>query len=605
MTTPITELDFDNIKASLINFIKSNETFSDYNFEGSALNAIMDILAYNTHTNAYMANMIHSEGFLDTAQKRMSVVSRAKELGYIPKSVICSVATVNVVLQTNTGESTLLSRGDSFKSSNSNGTYTFLVAETIAGVHSGTQTSFSGVKIYNGTRITNNYFTVDTTSNLRSLFTIPNPGIDISTLKVYVRDSISTTDRTEYFIADSLFDLKSDSKVYYIQEAYNGLFQIYFGNNVLGIQPVNGNIISLDYFTSSNKDLANGCTRFTMDSTPGVFGTVTTIQRSASGADKETIDSIKRNAVINNTAKTRAVTALDYESVIRNNFTFIRNVSVWGGEDNTPPIYGKVFITLQPVTGYVVTEDVKHNLITPLIKNYAMLTVTPEYVDPEYFELAFSTDIKYNYLKTNTNIVNLESSIKTTIIDYIESISTFNTDYIHSTLINNLLDVDSSIASIDVRKEIGFRIAPPTGVSTTYTKVLYNEILIGTVYSTKFNIFYNGTQTAVNIRDIPITFNQVTSATGTKNYVSLGLYTTDNALVSTIGTLELLSGTFNFNISVYSYISSNMFILLKFKVNTPDISIIKNQFLVMQPTVIDTSINLLSNNIVNIINYGK
>ena len=395
---PATELDFDKIKSEIIEFIKTNPVFSDYNFTGSALNAICDILAFNTHTNAYYANMLHNEGFIDTAQKRSSVVSHAKSLGYTPRSSVCSVAFVNITTAaTNANEQLFIDRGTSFSSSNDNGSYSFSVVNTSPSKLVNDQHSFVDLKLVNGVYTTNT-FSVDTIANVRSIFTIPNSGVDVSTLRVFVRDSISAVEKTEYFLTDNVYELNSTSKVYFIQESYSGFFQIFFGDNVIGIQPSALNVIDIDYFVTLDTNSADGCRLFGFDGTLGASNSINieTTQVSFGGADKESIESVKYNAVKSNSAKGRAVTTSDYVLLLKEKFDFVKTASVWGGEDNVPPIFGKVFISIQPVSGYTISDSVKTDVISPVIRANSLMTIGIEYVDPSYLDLNFRTKIKYN-----------------------------------------------------------------------------------------------------------------------------------------------------------------------------------------------------------------
>lgn len=601
MTSPIVDLDFDQIKFNIISYIKANPTFSDYNFEGSALNTLIDILAYNTHTNAYLANMIHSENFIDTAQKRGSIVSRAKELGYVPKSARCSTAYVDVsVTVPNLYDSVILERGFTFYSSNSNDAYTFAVQETTTPVSSGYSRTFSNLKIINGLRSTNS-FIINTIKNPRSIFTIPNADLDTTTLKVYLRDSILTTERIEMNLATSIYDLNAESNVYFIQESYSGLYQIYFGNNILGKQPETGNVVDIDYFVTSAKDLANECSNFYYNGSLGSSSNVTTSQNSYGGSEAEDIESIRYKSVISNAAKERAVTVSDYVSFIKNNFSFVKSVSVWGGEDNVPPVYGKVFISLQAQNGFVITDDIKLNTITPLIKKNSLLTVSINYVDPEYFNIGFETSVKYNSVKTTIPKSDIITTIKNKIVSYIDSISMFNTDYLEAVLISNILSIDSSLVSLSVNKRIYFEISPIIGTNTTYIKNFSNSILPGSIVSTFFNTFVSDVLTQVFIKDVPNSEFSLNS----KTYVNLGLYNKNSILLSTLGTVDITSGIFNFSVNLYSYITDTPYVTIKFKPVNDDITITGNKFLILKEDLIDTEIGLESNNIVNLQVYDK
>ena len=580
-TRPTTELDFDLLKADIINYIKTNPTFTDYNFEGSALNAIVDILAFNTHNNAYYANMLHNENFIDTAQKRSSVVSKAKELGYTPTSATCSTAIIDInLINVPVNTQLILNRGITFNSYNDNGSYTFSVLEdSVATIVDGV-TKFADIKIVDGVR-TQNYFKVNTLSNVRSIFTIPNKNIDTKTLKVFVRDSISSIGKVEYILAENVYELTPESKVYFIQESYDGYFQIYFGENVLGIQPENLNIIDVDYFVVENFELSNKCRTFTFDGTISTATvSVLTKQVSFGGSIAEDINSIRINAVKSNSAKERTVTTADYSLKLAENFSYIKSSSVWGGEDNDPPVYGKVFLSLQPIDGYTISNEIKNNEILPAIRKTSMLTVKPEFVDPSYTCVYFVTKLKFNpYKTTNTQSI-VEYSVKNIIKDYIQLNSKFNAVYLESTLIKNILDSDPGIISVNLTKKVGFNINPLPGVVTKYIKSINNTIVSGSIKSNVFQSFIGDTVANVYIKEVISSSTEAVS-----NTISLGLYDSLGSLISTIGTVNLNTGYFDFTLSVYNYLSADSRINIKFYLESDDILTKRNQIIILDSTI--------------------
>lgn len=605
ISTPVTELDFDQIKADIISYFKSDPTYSDYNFEGSALNTIINMLAYNTHTNAYYANMLHNEGFLDTAQKRSSVVSRAKELGYVPKSVSGSMAVMDITVSGVTEPIIYLPRGSIFTSSNDNGNYTFVTKEDYTSITSGSDKVWKDVVLVEG-RMGSNYFKVDTTSNLRSIFTIPSKNVDISTLKVFVRNSGTATGSIEYIRTTSAYDLTPTSKVFFIQESYDGFFQFYFGQDVIGNQPTNGNIIDISYVISDNMTLANGCTSFVSSTNYGSSIAYTVSQVSFGGSDRETIQSIKNNAVQSYTTKHLAVTDSNYQSVLKENFNFIKSVSVWGGENNVPPVYGKVFISMQPTSGYTISDAVKNNLISPLLKKYSVRTIGHVFVDPAYTNLNFTTKLKFNPNNSNNSKFGVETLVKSKIISYVNSISEFGMDYLESELLNQISTIDTGISSVSISKTVGFRLTPLLNTEVRHQKNINNKIVRGTITSSKFNIYINGSITTVKIKEIPNTDTNYTTSTGTVNVLSgIGLYTISGTLLRDIGTVNLDTGVFDITFSLYSYLTGNRFIDVKFYLELDDIIVTQNQILTMFTDIEDAAIDVPSNNIIDTIIYGK
>ena len=603
---PATELDFDQIKSEIIDFIKTNPTFSDYNFTGSALNAIVDVLAYNTHTNAYYANMLHNEGFIETAQKRSSVVSRAKELGYTPRSAVCSVAFVNITIPTtDIVDQLYIERGTTFTTVNDNGGFIFSVVDTTPAKVIGSNNTFTNLKLVNGVQATNMY-QVDTQSNLRSIFTIPNTSIDTSTLRVFVRDSISAVEKNEYFLADNFFDLTSDSKVYFLQESYNGLFQIYFGDNILGVQPKSSNVIDIDYFVTENFSTSDGCRLFGFEGSIGGNGTINieTSQVSFGGANKEELGSIKFNAIKANSAKGRSVTTSDYVLLLKENFNFIKTVSVWGGEDNLPPVYGKVFISIQPVSGFTISDQVMREVITPVVKSNSLMTIGVEFVDPAYIDLHFKTNIKFNPTKTASSKIEVEGFVKTAISDYITSISTFSKDYLESTLISEISNVDVGIMSVTIDKKVGFKITPLIGVASNLVKYINNEIRSGSILSNRFVVMVAEEEVVVTIREIENSLYSIDNVGGKTTINSLlGLFTDNGVLVKEVGTVDLSNGKFNITLNILSYSNINRFISIQFILTGNDVITTRNQILQLASTSEITSGT--NNNTVIVENYGK
>jgi hypothetical protein len=603
-TKPIIELDFDDIKADLITFIKSNPTFTDYNFTGSALNTLMDVLAYNTHTNAYYANMLHNESFIETAQKRSSIVSKAKELGYVPKSVAGSRAILTINLTDTQNEIFYLPRGSTFVSSNENGTFTFVVISDHSSVPFGQDKIFNDVEVVEGSLVSN-IFTVNNQANINSIFTIPNENVDISTLKVYIKTSNTAIDRVEYKQVNDSYNLGPTDLVYYVQEAYDGYYQIYFGNDILGKQPINGNIVYVEYVTSANKAAANGCIRFKPNIYTSHPYSIDVVQSSYGGADKEDIESIRFNSIHAYSSAKRAVTYLDYEALIKKHFNFVKTISVWGGEEQEPPVYGKVFISIQPVDGYILSSQVKVLQMLPVIKSLSLMPASHVFVDPEYTDLEFTTSIKFNENKTITSRNVIDTNIKTEINNYVNTTSKFNTDFLLSPIIQKLAVLDPGISSVSITSKFGFKIIPNIGVISAYKRNLNNEIVQGSIYSSKFNIYSNNSVIKVSIKEVPNSAKSMVNSYGASvNIVSLGIYDQADKLVSDVGTVNLSTGEIDILLNVHSYISSTRFIYIRAKPVNSDLISKRNQIFTMQPDATDAIVGINSNNIVNIEIYN-
>ena len=601
---PTVELDFDTIKQDIIRHFKLDPTFSDYNFEGSALNAIIDVLAYNTHTNAYYANMLHNESFIDTAQKRSSVVSIAKELGYVPASVTCSTAYADVIITTINLESAIseefaiLRQGTSFTTSNENGNHIFVVGNDASGVVSGTTVTYDNVKLVSG-EVVSNTFTVDTTRNIRSIFTIPNKNVDMSTLEVFVKTGPTSQDRVKYYQATNSFELHALSTVFFAQESYDGFYQIYFGSDIIGKQPINGNIIEVSYVVANTSNLVNGCSSFILDSTPqnALSVSVSTTQPAFGGKVQESIDSIRNNALKNNTTKQRAVTANDYSIILKNKFpNVVKNCVVWGGEDHIPKIYGKVFVSIQPATGLTITDQTKQDIMTTL-RNFSMLTIGPTIIDPEYLSVEFNTRVKFNRYLTTNDQTQINVLVKNKIKSFMGDLNTFDTAYYQSTLISQLADLDPGIVSINIRKKAGFNINPVVGVATRYEKTISNVIVEGSVFSSSFDCYIS----SLIKRNCSIKEYGLSDQYGDK---SLGIFSnTTNELLGLIGKVNIFSGKFTFTVNIYQYLSGRYSLLIRCELVNDDIVTKNNQILVIDSSV-DYSVPSTDNYVI-VENYGS
>ena len=312
----VTELDFDDIKANLRVFLESQSEFSDWNFEGSGLNAILDLLAYNTHYNGVIAHMLANESFLDSAIKRESVASLAKAIGYTPRSRRSSTAKLNVVItppDSYTSTTLTLSRNTIFTSIVDGVSYTFYPAEDVVATKSGTTFTFNDLEVKEGVRVSSQFAVV--AGNEQGPYVIPNTNIDTTSLRVRVQTSLSDLTLTSYNVSSTILDVKTDSKIFWIEEGTDGLYQLRFGDDTLGKKLSKGNLIRIDYL-NSNGDKPNGCKSFSCSSVisgGGEIITITTSSNAGSGSLKEKIDEIRFNAPKYNATKDRAVTSSDYE----------------------------------------------------------------------------------------------------------------------------------------------------------------------------------------------------------------------------------------------------------------------------------------------------
>lgn len=509
--TQITELDFDTIKENLKTFLQSQDEFSDYNFEGSGLNILLEILALNTHYNAYYLNMVANEAFLDTAQLRDSVVSHAKILGYTPYSMNASKAIVDIETTVQNSDATLtLPRGFAFRSELiDNQSYQFvLIKDQTASAANGTF-YFENIQIYEGSLITYD-FVYNSTTNPKKTFTIPEKNIDTDTLKVVVQYSESNTDIEVYTLATDILNVESSNAVYWLQESIGGNYQIYFGDGVIGKDLINGSTISISYLVTSG-EIADKLSNFIASDTVGSYSdfTVTTTSSSTGGADKQSVDSIKFSAISQYSTQNRLVTINDYETYLQQKYPAIDSLSVWGGEDETPPVYGKVYVSIKPRANYYLSQTEKESIVEDIINPKSMISITTEIVDPEYLYILIHTDVRYNKNKTTLSSQQLINLIRNQIISYNNNnLNKFSAILVTSRLQDEIDSVDNSIIGNDVSIKLQKRFEPVLNVSYTYTINFNVPLRKGTsgnkLTSSEFYVKdLNNTTRLVSIEEIP------------------------------------------------------------------------------------------------------
>mgnify|MGYP004178344961 CR=1 FL=1 len=429
----VTELDFDLIKESFKNYLKGNVTddgfsFTDYDFEGSGLSVLMDLLAYNTHYNAFYTNMISNEMFLDTTTLRESAVSIAKQLGYTPASIRGSKATVSISFTATNlgGQPVPIPKGTMFTTELDEGTYGFVTTQSYTALPSGDVYTVSDVEITEGLYTSVQY---SFNSQLNQNFMIPNKNVDTSTITILVTDVISGTSGTVYTLAEDYAALDGNSPVFFLQEVSDELYEVYFGDGNVGKKPADGNIIDISYVIS-NGDVGNGASIFTSDpiSSPdtslnaGPFSTtITTQTSSAGGASRESIDSIKYLAPRNYEAQNRAVTTDDYKTRIMTDYPQVDAVACWGGEENDPPNYGKVYVSIKPKSGYVVTETDRDYIKKEILKSRNIATVEPIIVDPDYLYLGVDSTIKWDSRLTSLTSETLRAGVTNEILEWAQN----------------------------------------------------------------------------------------------------------------------------------------------------------------------------------------
>ena len=479
----VTELDFDRIKSNLKTFMKNQTEFTDYDFEGSGLNALLDVLSYNTHYLAMNMNMVANEAFLDTASTRSAVVSHAKTLGYIPNSPRAPVAFINVTLNNSTTDSSAFEElntatipiGTVFTTQMDDVNYQFVTVSehTINKVDD--VLSFTNIPIYEGTYVTNRY-TVNN-QNVDQKFYLADRNGDTSTLVVDVFDSATSTSSTTFTLATDTTLTSSTSNVFFLQESVDGKFEIYFGDGITGRALSDGNIVRLRYVVT-NKTLANGATSFSTTATiSGITNvTVATVSNASGGAESESIQSIKFNAPLDYAAQGRAVTVNDFKAIVPKVYANTKSVQVYGGEDNDVPTFGKVYISIVPTTGSI-TAAAKAQIVKDLKTTYTIASVSPEVVDPEYTKLRLNVTFTYNSKNTIKPKETLESNVLTTITNFNNNnLSKFDSAFRHSAFTKLVDDTDDAITSNITTVTLSKDFTPTLDKDTKYIIPFNNKL---------------------------------------------------------------------------------------------------------------------------------
>lgn len=469
----ITELDFDTILNNFKSYLRTQKEFSDFDFEGSGIRVLLEILAYNTHYNAYYLNMVANESFLDTAMLRDSVVSHAKTLGYTPYSRTCAKAIVDITVPDTEEDTTVLTlrRGFSFKSELSdNITYNFCLKDDISATVANNSFYFDNIPLYEGTYATFNYV-YDEQTNPKAVFKVPDRNVDTSTLQIIVKESNVSSNVEVYSLSLGVSGIGPDDPVFFLQEGMDQYYEVYFGNGVIGKKLVNGNVVMMSYISTNGED-GNKLKVFTAISMEGSYSTynMKTISPSSGGAERESVDQIKFSAISQYSAQNRLVSLNDFESFIKNEYPNIDSISVWGGEDQTPKVYGKVFLCIKPKDGYYLSESEKVRVIEDIIKPKAVICITPEIIDPDYLYIQVGTKVKYNKSKTILTEAQLRNAVKNKIISYNnKTLNTFNAMLIISRLQDEIDSTDPSIIGNDVTLKVQKRFKPVLGLKYNYS----------------------------------------------------------------------------------------------------------------------------------------
>ena len=479
----VTDLDFDNISDNLKNYLKGQTIFKDYNFEGATLSILIDLLAYASHVGAVNTNIAASELFLDSAQIRKNVVSRAKDLGFVPSSEKASTATATMQLRNVKGAdgiipeltSMIMPRGTIFTTTYEGTNYEFVTSETYTPSIDNTTFTYNDIELVQGTFAQDQYVFDSQIAN--SKFVLSNSRVDKLRMTVTVNSGGTSS---TYSLSTDISNITTTSKVYYTQENEEGFIEIYFGDGTLGTKLLDGDIITVDYIIVEDIH-ADGANRFQQTTAINGYSdsSIVVSQKATGGAEKESIESIKFKATKFYTSQNRLVTLNDYKAKVQEYYPNADAVAVWGGEDNDPPACGKVFIALKPNNADYLS-DTEKSLVKTNLNKLNMLTVRPEIVDADIIKILISTTFKYNPNLTTLTAGELATLVKGTINQFdTDELNGFDAIFRHSNLLKTIDASDSSILSnttnIRLKKKLkGTVSTTPKGYTVSMGNPLYN-----------------------------------------------------------------------------------------------------------------------------------
>lgn len=482
------DLDFADIKANLKAFLAGQPTLLDYDFDGSVISTIVDLLAYNTHYNALYTNMAVNEMFIDSASKRSSIVSIAKLLGYTPRSITTSRATVNLTITPYDSAEYLITlpAGTSFNTEISGSSYTFSTIEDISDVRVAPATSFtiSNLVLYEGV-----FSSIKYIKAVGSTFVIPEVTVDMTSLRVSVYNPGSGV-TTIFSSAQSIIDTLPTDNVFFTKHRSDGFYEIYFGDGIFGTPVDIGSTVTLRYLISVGA-AANGASSFIYSGGYNSLNeySVTSVITSAGGAAEEDKESVRFYAPLAYQAQGRAVTANDYAAAVAEAYPDVETISVWGGQDNIPPMYGKVFIAAKPSGRDAFTDAEKRIMKNGIISKKGMVTIIPEFVDPKYFDIEAVCNVYYDPNKTDLAPGAIKTNIQDAIATYGSTLSKFDAAYRHSVVSSTIDSANNSIVSSINSVRIRYLLNPVFSVYANYSVNFNNpfaQTAAGTFWSTRF-----------------------------------------------------------------------------------------------------------------------
>lgn len=472
----VTELDFATVKENLKNFLRAQDEFTDFDFEGSGMSVLLDVLAYNTHYMGYYLNMVGNEMFLDTAQLRSSILSHAKALNYIPSSRSAAKVDVDIVVTPSVDEdqaatSLTLDKYTKFLARDRDGVnYQFVTKYANTASKSGDTFTLSNIRLLQG-EVNTLQFLMDSTTNPSARFHIASQNVDTSTISVYVQESATNTDTTQYSTYSDITEVLGSTPAFFIEEREDSSYTLYFGDGVIGKRPSDDSVIVCTYLDTVGT-LANNISTFVLNDDINGYSDnveVTAANSSFGGIEKETIEQVRFRAPYYYTTQNRAVTTLDYQTLITKDFPNIEAVSAWGGEDNVPVVYGKIFLSLKTRQNIALTNADKENIKDTLIRNRNVVTVTPEIVDPDLAYLRIIAKVNYNPSLTSYDSTQLAALVRAAIFDYNDNeLNTFESTFRKSRLSRYIEGADKSITGTDITVLVQKKVTLDTSNSRKY-----------------------------------------------------------------------------------------------------------------------------------------
>jgi hypothetical protein len=609
----LSTLDFDSLKANLKQYLQSQSTFKDYNFEGSNMSVLLDVMSYNTFLNAFYLNMVASEMFLDSAQKYDSVISHAKELNYIPNSAKSSSPEITLnVVASNTGGVLTVPKGTRFSGTNSNGSFIFTTDESttvISNTSGNNNFTLSNLRIYEGNYFTDTYVMNYNIENQQ--FLLSNRNADTSSMSVTVIENAGASNTT-FKQVKNLFGLNSNSNVYFLQAAQEGLYEIVFGENLFGKKPLNGAIITMNYRVTAGIS-ADGVSKFSLvsDLGPTNGGTidsssVTTVSNSSGGSSQESIESVRFAAPRYFATQQRAVTSDDYSSLILSNFgEQISDVLVYGGQEAEPKKYGRVIVAVKPSSGTIAPNFVKEN-ISNYLRDLVALPNRVEIEDPDYLYCSVVSKVQYDENVTTKTASEIKTSILNNIISYSKNnLEKFDNDLRYSKVVSVIDNTDPSVVSNQTDLRLVKRLTPTLNLSEKFSIKTFNHIFYTSaiytpnaehtaLHSDSYSLHSEHTSiisstftyNSTDGKSYPLSFIEEDQKGNLKIFSPVG---NELIVTDTVGTVNYATG--DISITRLNAAEYNNYISLYIRTETSDLIAKQNKILIIDPS--DVNVEML------------